>query len=99
MSMLNLFITVLITVFFLGKSSKEIDEKTQKASWIRTFIYFFLAIIFAIFYYRSFQVETIINKVEISSLRGVEDSLHNSTDTIKRIGIYNNFKTLGAYRN
>ena len=97
--MLNLFITVLITVFFLGKSSREIDEKTQKASWFRTFIYFFLTIIFAIFYYRSFQVETIINKIEINSLRGVEDFLQNSTDTVECIGIYNNFKTLGAYRN
>lgn len=95
----NLILVVLIAVFFLRKSSKEIDEKTQNSSFGRTFFYFLLTVIFAIFYYRSFQVGTIVNHVTISSLRGFEDSLHNSRDTIERLQIYNNFKTFGSYRN
>ncbi len=95
----NLFISILITIFFLRKSSKEVDDKTKNASWARTCIYLILTIIFGIFYYKTFQVATIVNKVEITSLRGHEDSLLHSTDTIECLNIYNNFKTLGSYKN
>lgn len=97
--MTNVIISALIALFFLGKSSQEAEEKTNRASWPRTFVYLFLTIIFSVIYYRSFQVSTIINKVEITSLRGVEDSLHQSKDTIETIALYNNFKALGSYKN
>ena len=42
---------------------------------------------------------TIINDVEIITLRGVEDSLHHSVDTIECVNLFNEFNTLGAYRN
>jgi hypothetical protein len=97
--MINIFISAMIAIFFLGKFSKEVNEKTNQASWFRTLVYLFLTIIFSILYYRTFQVATIINTVEISSLRGVEDSLLHSKDTIESISINNNFKTLGSYKN
>lgn len=97
--MKNKIISALITIFFLDKSSEERDEKTERSSWFRTLVYLFLTIIFAVFFYRSFQVATIINGVEISSLRGIEDSIHNSVDTIENILIANDFKTLGSYKN
>ena len=95
----NFFISILITIFFLRKSSKEVDDKTKNASWARTCIYLILTIIFGVFYYQTFQVATIVNKVEISTLRGFVDSLKQSTDTIEYLHIYNNFKTLGSYKN
>lgn len=97
--MINYFISALITIFYLEKSSKEVEEKTNRASWPRTIIYLFLTIVFAVFYYKSFQVATIINKVEICSLRGAEDSLHHSKDTIETLSLFNSFKSLGSYRN
>lgn len=92
-------ISALITIFLLDKSSKGIDERTERSSWFRTSVYLILTIIFAVFFYRTSQVATIINNVEISSLRGHEDSLHNSLDTIAMVYLYNNFKTLGSYQN
>lgn len=95
----NYFVSILITVFFLRKSSKEVDDKTKNASWVRTLIYLFLTIIFGIFFYKTFQVSTIVNKVEITTLRGFVDSLHHTADTIEYLDINNNFKTLGSYNN
>ena len=95
----NYFISILITIFFLGKSSKEVDDKTKNASWARTCIYLILTIIFVIFFYKTFQVATIVNKVEITTLRGFVDSLHHTADTIEYLDINNNFKTLGSYKN
>lgn len=92
-------ISALITIFLIDKSSKGMDEKTERSSWFRTSVYFILTIIFVVFFYRSFQVRAIINGVEISSLRGHEDSLHNSLDTIEVVYIFNDFKPLGSYKN
>ncbi len=97
--MKKLFISALITFFFLGKTSKEVEEKTNRASWFRTFIYFTLTVIFGIFFYRSFQVATISNSIEISALRCCVDSLDNPKDTIQEIMIGNQFKSLGSYKN
>ena len=97
--MKKVFISALITFFFLGKTSKEVEEKTNRASWFRTFIYFTLTVIFGIFYYRSFQVATISNSIEISALRCCVDSLNNPKDTIQGLIIGNNFKSLGSYKN
>ena len=95
----NYFISILITIFFLRKSSKEVDDKTKNASWARTLIYFILTIIFGFFYYKTFQVATIVNNVEITTLRGFVDSLYQTADSIEYLNIYNNFKTLGSYKN
>ncbi len=92
-------ISALITIFLLDKSSKGMDERTKRSSWFRTSVYLILTIIFAVFFYRTSQVASIINDVKISSLRGYEDSLHNSLDTIEMVYLYNNFKTLGSYQN
>ena len=97
--MINVFISAIIAIFFLGKASKDAIEKTKRASWFRTTVYFFLAIIFSIIFYKSHQVATILNLFEFESFRGAEDSLHNSKDTIQSIIIQNDFKTIGSYQN
>lgn len=99
MIIINTFLSALISIFFLGKSTKEVQEKTRNASWFRTFVYLFLTIIFCIFFYKSYQVKTIINRIDISALRGAEDSLGNPIDTIQHIKIVNAFNTLGSYEN
>lgn len=97
--MKKIFISALITIFFLGKTSKEVDDKTKRASWFRTFVYFALTVLFGIFFYRSFQVATITNSIEISTLRCAVDSLNHPKDTIKELIIGNNFMPLGSYKN
>ena len=83
--MKKIFISALITIFFLGKTSKEVDDKTKRASWFRTFVYFALTVLFGIFFYRSFQVATITNSIEISTLRCAVDSLNHPKDTIEKL--------------
>ena len=97
--MINSFFSALIAIFFLGKSTKEVEEKTSNSSWFRTSVYFLLTIIFGIVFYKSYQVRTVVNKIDIKTLCGIEDSLHHSLDTIKNVCIYNNFETLGSYYN
>ena len=97
--MKNIIISALIAAFFGSKSTKDIQEKTKNASWFRTFLYLFLSVIFGVFFYKSYQVRTIINQIDINSLRAFEDSLHHPIDTIKQINIINNFKTFGSYSN
>lgn len=97
--MKNRIISFLIIIFLLEKSSKGMEKKTKRSSWFRTLVYLFLTLIIGFFFYRSSQVATIINDVEIRCLRGVEDSLHHSLDTIEFVLIANDFKTLGSYRN
>lgn len=97
--MVNIFFSALIAIFFLGKSTKEVQEKTRNASWFRTFAYLILAAIFFVFFYKSYQVRTIVNSIDINTLRGAEDSLCHSADTIEYVRICNNFKTLRSYNN
>jgi len=97
--MINTFFSALIAIFFLGKSTKDVNEKTRNSSWFRTSVYFILTIIFGIVFYKSYQVKTIVNTIDIKTLRGFEDSLHHSKDTVKNISIYNNFETWGSYYN
>lgn len=97
--MINSFFSALIAIFFLGKSTKEVEEKTSNSSWFRTSVYFLLTIIFGIVFYKSYQVRTVVNKIDIKTLYGIEDSLHHPLDTIKNVCIYNNFETLGSYYN
>ncbi len=94
----NIFISALIAIFFLGKSSKEKQEKTRNASGFRTIIYLFLSIITGVLFYKSYQVSTIRNTIELKALRGVEDSLKQSKD-IAKIHIVNKFRCVGSYNN
>lgn len=97
--MVNLFFSALIAIFFLGKSTKEVQEKTRNSSWFRTFVFLLLTAIFCVFFYKSYQVRTIVNTIDISTLRGAKDSLNQSADTIEHVRILNNFKTFGSYNN
>lgn len=95
----NIFISALIAIFFLGKSSKEKHEKTRNASGFRIIIYFSLTIICGVLFYKSYQISTIQNYIDLSALRGEEDSLCNSKDTVINLSIYNHFDTFGSYNN
>lgn len=94
----NIFISALIAIFFLGKTTKEKEEKTRNASGFRTSVYFLLTVICGIFFYKSYQVSTIRNSIELEAYRGIEDSSGQSKD-IARIHIYNKFQCIGSYNN
>ncbi len=97
---MNVFISALIALYFLRKSSKEVREKTKRASWFRTAAYFILMCITSIMFYKSYQVSTIINRISIEALRGAEDdSSGQSKDTVELLHVYNKFRCLNSYKN
>lgn len=96
---LNTIISAIIAIFFLGNWSKENKKRARKASIFRTFIYFCLTIIAFFIFYKSYQVSTIINMVDLKALRGSSDSLDRSRDTVKSITIYNKFQGAKSYDN
>ena len=96
---LNTFISAIIALFFLGRSSKDDYEKTRKASLFKVIVYCILTIITFFLFYKSYQVASIINIIDVKALRGAEDSLHHTKDSISSITIYNKFRSMGSYNN
>lgn len=97
--MLNNFISALITIFFSGVASKETEEKTKRASWMRVFIYGVLTIIVGVFFYKTYQVATIVNMVEVQNLRTKFDEKGASKDTIERVVFFTRFSEDNTYNN
>ena len=95
--MLEALFASIVTLFFWGRATKEVEEKTQLASKTRTFVYFVLLIVVAIFYYKTYQVATIYNYVDIESWRETRDSSNNSVDTVTNVMIKNDFSSGGLY--
>ncbi len=85
--MINNFISAIFAMFYW----KRIDSKSFKsvlhASWIRTFIYGFLAFIFSAYLYKTYQITTIYNTIQIDGIRQSYDSIGNVIDTVKSITI------------
>lgn len=89
--MINVFIAALVATFFWGKVSKDVEEQTQLASWVRMLVYGALAFAVGVFYVKTYQVATVYNGLEIVGVRESLDSLGNNTDTIDVIRITNRF--------
>ena len=96
---MNIFISALIALFFLNKSSKDVQEKTKRASKFRTFVYFVLAFITGVMFYKSYQVATVNNSVDFRVLRGAVDSLGHPKDTIECLYVFNKINCAGSYNN
>lgn len=91
---MNLFIAALIALFFVNKTTKDIEEKTNLASWRKTFVFLLLSFVVGVFYYKTYQVATVKNVISIGGFRqGYDsDSTWNVKDTAL-ILISRNFNT------
>lgn len=87
-----------LSLFFLGKSTASIREKVRRASGIRTFAYFVLAFIVGVFFYKTYQVKTISNGIDINPLVGAYDSLGVCGDTIHKLNIFHKLDDGGIYQ-
>ena len=94
----NILIAVFVAMFFWGKANKKTREKTKDASVFRTFVYLVLSIFVGVFFYKTYQVATIYNGIQVSAFKASYDSLGRITDTIPTIEIYNRFSSL-SYNN
>ena len=96
---IDVLIASLISVFFLGKATKDVEEKTQLASKTRTILYLVLAIVVGIFYYKTQQVATIYHYINIDKQRETLDKSKHCVDTITGIVILNHFSSAGINDN
>lgn len=91
--MINTIIAAFVALFFWGKSTHDVDEKTQLASITRTIVYLVLSVIVGVFFYKSYQVATVFTFLQVGGLRESRDTLGNLADTIDYIKIENKFAT------
>lgn len=93
--MLNPIFAAFTALFFFGKSTADVEEKTQHASWIRTIVYLALSFFVGVFFYKTYQVATIKTIINIEGINVSRDSLGNVADTVKDIHMINYFSTSG----
>ena len=86
-------ISVIITLFIWGRTSKAKREKTQNSSWLKVCWYGLLSVFVGAFYLKTYQVTSIDNMVHIEGWRVDYNSEGIISDTISDITIYNCFKS------
>ena len=91
--MLNTFISALVAMFFWGKSTKDIEEKTQHASKMRTFVYGVLALFVLVFYIKTYQVATVFNTIQVKGIKESVNANGELADTIATINLVNKFSS------
>ena len=91
--MINAIIAAVLSLFFWGKATKEIEEKTQLASWTKTFVYFVLSLAVIVFYIKTYQVATIDSYIDVQGIEESRDANGNVADTIDLIRIKNVFSS------
>lgn len=91
--MINTFIAAIVALFFWGKSSKDIEEKTQLASWLRTLVYGVLTFLVSVFYVKTYQVATVHHNIELKGLRTSRNANNNVADTVDNIYLVNRYSS------
>lgn len=81
--MQNYFISGLVAIFFWGKNSSKTVKKILEASWPRTFVYAFLCIVVFAFLYKTYEIATVYNMVQIVGVKHSSDSSGHVLDTAK----------------
>lgn len=91
--MINTFIAAIVALFFWGKSSKDLEEKTQLASWLRTSVYGVLAFMVLIFYVKTYQVATVFHTIQVEGFKETVNANGEIADTIATIELVNKFSS------
>ena len=71
----------IISLGIWGKATQATQEKTRKASWLRTGLYLVLSVIVGIIFYKTYQVSINENSIEICKFYGSVDDNGLNTDT------------------
>ena len=91
--MINTFIAAIVALFFWGKSSKDLDEKTQLASWVRTCVYGVLTFLVLVFYIKTYQVATVFNTIQVQGVKETVNAEGQVADSIATINLVNKFSS------
>lgn len=97
--MINTFIAAFVALFFWGKSTQDVEEKTEHASGLRTLVYLVLSVLVGVFFYKTYQVVVVYNIVDVDGVRQSYNQQGNVADTVSVITITNKIKTGGIVNN
>lgn len=78
-NIINIIVAIIISIGFWRNTSKEFKRKIAKASFTKTVILLLLSVAMMAFYYKSYQVATFRNWVEVQGIKG---SYTNKNDTV-----------------
>ena len=97
--MLNSFISALIALFFFGKATTETEEKTKCTSWWSVLIYGILSALVGVFFYKTYQVTTLYNILQVMPIRTCYDEKGRVPDYIEKVEFYTRFSDEATYQN
>ena len=91
--MINTFIAAIVALFFWGKSTKDIEEKTQLASKMRTCVYGVLTFLVLVFYIKTYQVATVFHTIQTLGVKESVNANGELADSIPSIRLVNKFSS------
>lgn len=96
--MINTFFAALVAILVWGKISKNKLEHITSASGFLTAVYGFLTVIVIIFFYKTYQVASVYNMVQVAGLQQACDKNGNVVDTVSEIIISQKFGNNPTHR-
>lgn len=96
--MINTFFAAIVAILVWGKISKKKLEHITNASWFLTAVYGFLTVIVIFFFYKTYQVASVYNMVQVAGLQQACDSNGNVVDTVREIVISQKFGNNPTHR-
>ena len=95
----QLFFVAILTFFFVRRLSSDEKVRVSTASGWRTLFFLFFFLVTFMMYYKTCQVTTVNQIIQIEDLISDYDSeTKKSNDTIDKIDIYNKFSTFGLFK-
>lgn len=89
--MINILWGAITALFFWNKSTKDVEEKTQLASWTRTIVYGLFAAVILVFYLKTYKVASTYHIIQLSGIVETTDSTGNVVDSVATVKIFNKF--------
>lgn len=94
----QIFLVAMVTFFFVKRLTSDDKVRVSTASGWRTLFFLFFFLVTGMMYYKTCQVTTVNNIIQVEDFISDFDAKTNkSNDTIEKIDIYNKFSTLGLF--
>ncbi|MEE3415140.1 MAG: hypothetical protein VZR53_07205 [Prevotella sp.] len=83
--MINYLVSILVSLGFWGKATQETEEKTEKSSWLRTFIYGVLTVVVCVLFYKTYQPQQSVWNIFALQAKGAYNEKGESLDSLSII--------------
>lgn len=91
--MMNVLIAIVIALFIWHKSSQEVKNKIRNANGYKVIIFAIISFVLLVFYWKTYQVATISNSVNIEAWQYGENEDGTNCDTINELTFLNRFNS------